>query len=252
LRSRRNLQYLGALMEITRAEMLSLPRPTRPQIDAFGDYLLRAHSWYKASLFAGEGFVVFLAENAGGNGTIEKPLEYGKWKIAEEYRRHFGCLDYMWSRGPDGAFRSRDIPNSPVSLPKALVEQCSFTLFPWGAGDGAGLDVICGGYHAEDWEKLESGDYHPVRHQLLCLRRHYESVEALWQGLSDEEREIACEVEDESDERLAKYPEMLHWFHENNALWNAYSALGTEEVLKVKSALANLQQWLYGDSGSVG
>jgi hypothetical protein len=100
-------------------------RPTPEQYRAFGDYLCKAHSWYKhLPLLGGRRFVVFIAPDAGigrlvavlqgptpeaATGyplytlltppegpefTDEHPrLHYG-WKTTKEYRTRFGHLDY--------------------------------------------------------------------------------------------------------------------------------------------------------------
>lgn len=237
--------YNRVTMQITREQMLRLPRPTTAQLKAFGEFLPGAHSWYKSSLLSGTILVVFLNPNAGGD-WAEKPLEGTRWKTTENYRSLFGHLDFLWSFG--GGFMGEG-KDEAIELPRDLPQRCTFTLFPWGAEDGAGLEVICGGYQEAiygDWTKLESDVEHHAKQRLFLLRRTYRDAEELWNGLSDEEREAACKSDSEVDDCIQSNPRLRTWFERDKACWQIYSDLRNQETPKVHAALQELQNWLYG------
>jgi len=52
--------------------------------------------------------------------------------------------------------------------------------------------------HREAIERLKAGASHPAREQLLRMAAFDVEAEESWQTLTDEEREIACSVEDEA------------------------------------------------------
>lgn len=233
--------YSPRIMHIAREQMLRLPRPTSAQLRAFEEFLPGAHSWYKASLLSGTIFVVFLNPNAGGDWSAENPLGGTRWKTTENYRRLFGYLDFLWSFGSGFTGEGK---NEAIQLPPDLLQRCSFTLFPWGAEDGAGLEVICGGYHEAvygDWTKLESEAEHDAKQRLFLLRRTYRDAEDLWNRLSDEEREIACGSGSEIDDRVQSNLRLRTWFERDNACWQIYGELRNQETVKVHTALQELQ-----------
>ena len=151
-------------MQITREEMLRLPRPTPGQVENFAEFLPDAHSWYKASLLEGTKFVVFVSPDAGGNYTDDRPNIGARWKTTANYRNLYGHLGFIWRFMDEGAYAG-EWSVEHVELPAELLGRCSFTLYPWGAADGAALEVIGGGYHErvyDDWTKLESMRESPI------------------------------------------------------------------------------------------
>jgi hypothetical protein len=196
-------------MQVTRKTMLSLPRPTDAQWAAFEEFLPGDHSWYKSSLFKGVTFVVYLSPDAGHAWDLELARNAGKSK--QLYRQKHGHLAYGWSFNSEDGFKGEGI-DVALGLPLDLIRRCSFRLYPWGASDGAGLEVIGGMCHEAlygEWTKLEAGADHPYRERLFRLRRQYEE---------DEEK-----------------------------AWALYNEMSNEETAKVGRALRELRQWLYAE-----
>ena len=192
---------------LSRQTMLTLPRPTEGQWSSFEKLLPSEHSWYKSSLFTGVTFVVFLSPDAGHAWDLELARNRGLSKRL--YQETYGYLAYEWAFDSEEGLAGEGI-DVALGLPADLIRRCSFRLYPWGASDGAGLEVICGGYQEKeygDWSRLESGEDHPARDRLLELRRLYHE---------DEER-----------------------------AWPLYEQLHTEEIAKVGRALRELRGWLY-------
>lgn len=194
-------------MLLTREIMLSLPRPTEAQWAAFEQLIPSEHSWYKSSLLTGNTFVVFLSPDAGAEWDLEFSRNAGRSQRL--YREKHGHLSYECiAIGEDLC----DEDQPALDLPADLVRLCSFRFYPWGASDGAGLEVICSDYHEvvyDDWTKLEAKIHHPARERLLLLRRMY------------------GEDEDKA--------------------WELYNQMSDEETSKVGRALRQLRHWLYGE-----
>ncbi len=192
---------------LSREVMVSLPRPADAQWKAFEELLPDEHSWYKSSLFAGVTFVVFLSPGAGDAWDLEFARNAGRSK--QLYQEMYGHLAYKWAFDCEEGFSGEGI-DVALGLPADLIQRCSFRLYPWGASDGAGLEVICGGYQEAiygDWSKLDAGADHPARDRLLELRRLYQE---------DEEK-----------------------------AWPLYNQMNAEETAKVGLALGELRKWLY-------
>jgi hypothetical protein len=139
------------------AYLEGLPLPTAAQFDEFAQHVAEAHSWYKhLDLVRGAEVVVFLDPRAGGAFDERQPRLHHTWKTREEYLRRFGHLAYMWRHGdvpdlefdidyarnriepgPDGrtVIKTDKAPKDdgmPVlSLPREIMEQCSFRMYPF-------------------------------------------------------------------------------------------------------------------------
>ena len=213
----------GNTLDVT-SDLRSLPRPTDEQYAAFAAHLGSAHSWYKhLPLMSGGQFVVFLAPDSGigrlvarleGAGyqlvtppevpvfTEANPRLHYSWKTSEEYRRRFGYLDYAYRTHADGTF-GRDV-GGPMCLPAEIWELCTFTLFPYVAGD-SGRDSV-NWMHKEAIERLRSGEVHPQRETVLESAQLSNAHDEAWSGLTDAEREILLALEREEAEKPQTTP----------------------------------------------
>jgi hypothetical protein len=239
-------------------------RPTPEQYQSFGDYLWRAHSWYKhLPLLGGRTFVVFVAADAGigrllaringTNLTLVPPpegpeftdehprLHYG-WQTTREYRSRFGYLDYMQCPGPDEPY-DRDA-GPPVRLPRSLEERCRFVLYPYVHPNfAAAVTWAC---HEEALARLRSGEAHPAREEVLELARLAAAEREAWSSLSDQEREWALGQESGAERALpAAAGEKLRRYADLEGAVGAVAAsLHAPEATKIRRALAALDEWL--------
>jgi hypothetical protein len=241
-------------------------RPTPEQYQEFGDYLCRAHSWYKhLPLTSGRRFVVFLAPDAGigrlvavlhgpspeaatsytlvtppegPEFTDEHPRLHSGWKTTEEYRRRFGYLDYMCRPDPDGPW-ARDA-GSPVELPAEVEERCGFVLYPYVSGMFA--EAVTWSVHEEALRQLRAGAAHPARERVLELASLAEAHRAAWSALGDAEREwvIARGAEAEKPMGGDASAELRSYLDLDERVGAVAAALQAQESEKIRRALAAL------------
>jgi hypothetical protein len=219
-------------MPITRQDMLALPRPTPAQWQNMLKFLPSAHSWYKASLFTGRGFVVYLDPDAADKWAVD-------WNQKQEYLSRYGYLTWEWTFGEY---------SDKLGLPPELVERCSFVLFPWGAQRGGDeYDALCGDYYEDDWAKLEAGHPHPAREQLLKFRHTCAAAGDLWNKLSVADRHFHHENISLDAAQIEDRPQLREWKNLTQAAEEIFGLLADEELPKVENALHELKIWLYGE-----
>lgn len=245
-------------------------RPTPEQYREFGDYLCRAHSWYKhLPLMAGRRFVVFVAPDAGIGRLVavlhgtspeaatgyslvapaEGPeftdqhprLHYG-WKTTAEYRRRFGYLDYMSRPDPEGSY-VRDA-GPPVQLPIDVEERCGFVLYPYVSGEFA--EAISWNVHEEALQQLQAGACHLARWRVLELASLTNAHRAAWSALDDSEREwvAACNSDAAKSTRGSASAAFRKYLDFEERIEEVSVSLQTQEAEKIRQALAALDHWL--------
>jgi hypothetical protein len=245
-------------------------RPTTEQYGAFGDYLRRAHSWYKhLPLLGGRQFVVFVSPDAGigrlvaklhsatpdtatgytlmtpSDGpefTDEHPrLHYG-WKTTQEYRSRFGYLDYMY-RQNSGEPYARDA-GLPMRLPVQVEERCGFVLFPYISG--MFIEAVTWSIHAEAIEQLRAGVAHPSREQVLELARLAKAHSSAWTALSDLERDWFYSRGTDAEKPKPEEPSasLRMYLDLDDSVRAVCRSLTTQEAEKIRRALAELDDWL--------
>jgi hypothetical protein len=221
--------------------MSSLPGPSPAQYAGFARHICAAHSWYKHLPLEGGRFVVFLAQDAGAR----YPLIYPRLGPGENstalYRERFGHLDYVWSADPAGPF-TRGAGGDPPDLPAGFLDHFGMSLFPYASDDGAAVEAICSGFHREAMGRLKAGASHPAREQLLRMAELFVESEELWRGLSDEEQEIACSVEDDVPDDIPAAVKIFSGLQAS--CYEIYWELQAGELAKVQEALARLEDWL--------
>jgi hypothetical protein len=244
-------------------------RPTPEQYREFGDYLGRAHSWYKhLPLLDGRRFVVFVAPDAGigrlvavlhgspeaatGYTLVTPPegpeftdehprLHYG-WTTTREYRRRFGHLDYMCRRGPDEPY-VRDA-GPPVQLPEQVEERCGFVLYPYVSGTFA--EAVTWSVHEEAVAQLRVGTPHPAREEVLELARRAEALDAAWSALGGAEQEWVLSRGTGAEKPLPGEPsaELQRYLSLDESVGAVSDSLRAQEIGKIRRALAELDEWL--------
>jgi hypothetical protein len=248
-------------------------RPLPGQYREFGDYLPKAHSWYKhLSLLQGRRFVVFVAPDAGlgrlvvrlhGGGpetatgyTLETPpegalfteehprLHYG-WKTTQEYRQRFGYLDYMCHDGVGQPY-SRDA-GPPVELPREVEEKCSFVLYPYVSGQFA--EAVRWSVHEEALESLRAGATHPAREEVLELVNLAELQDAAWDALTEQEREWASTRRTQEQQSESPSAAVQNYFDLGTRITAISTGLHDQEGNKIRQALAELDDWLLQAEG---
>ena len=250
-------------------DWLSL-RPTREQYQEFGDFLPKAHSWYKhLSLLVGRRFVVFVAPDAGigrlvakldrnSDGvatgytlltpeegpefTVEHPrLHYG-WKTTKEYRGRFGYLDYGRRSNPDEPY-ARDAGSS-VELPDEIEERCGFVLYPYVFGTFA--EAVIWNVHEESLEQLRAGTSHPAREAVLELASRAESLRTAWSALDKPEQLYVLSRRFDCSEPPPAQPSvaLCRYLDLDESVQAIAGPLRTQETAKIDRALDELDSWL--------
>jgi hypothetical protein len=244
-------------------DRLSL-RPTPEQYAEFGDYLGRAHSWYKhLPLMTGRRFVVFVAPDAGigrlvavrqGEGykivtppegpefTEQHPRIHYGWTTTKEYRTRFGYLDYVCRRGPDEPY-ARDA-GPPPQLPARIEERCGFVLYPYVSGTFD--DAITWSVHQEALAQLRAGADHPARDVVLMLADFARARKAAWPALTEAEQLWVLSRDMPFAKPLPGEPSAgLRTYLDLDERVDAVAGpLRHREVEKIRRALAELDDWL--------
>ena len=184
---------------------------------------------------------MFLAQDVGVGYPLLHPWLGTGENSTELYRERFGHLDYMWRADPAWPF-SRDSGGDPPELPAWFLDHFGTTLYPYASDDGAAVEVICSDLHHEAIERLKAGASHPAREQLLRMAELYAESEELWRGLTDEEREIACAVEDEASHDLPAAVKIHAGLQ--SSCYEIHGKLQAGELAKIQGALARLRDWL--------
>jgi hypothetical protein len=245
-------------------DLHSLPRPTEEQYRELAAHVAEAHSWYKhLPLLTGGQFVVFLAPDSGigrlvarldGAGcqlltppegpefTEANPRLHYSWQTSEEYRRRFGYLDYACRRHDEARF-TRDA-GSPLDLPAAIWERCTFTLFPYVSGGDSGRDAVRWA-HTEAVKRLRAGEKHPQREAVLEWARLADAEHEAWGGLTNAEREIVLALEGEKGGKPKSTAAVDRYLAIEAELEAVYDErLRPGELEKIRRALAALLAWL--------
>lgn len=243
----------------------SLPRPTDEQYAAFAEHIANAHSWYKhLPLLTGGQFLVFLAPDSGigrlvaridgGKLHLETPPEgpvfteasprlHYSWTTSEEYRRRFGYLDYAYRYRDDQTF-GRDV-GGPMELPADLPAGCGFTLFPYVSDVSHGTTLRS--KNEEALAQLRAGVPHPRREAVLEWARLAEEGDAIWQGMTDRERETVYSTNREEVKAPMTTPAIERYLAIGAEAATAYNKrLRSGEVAKIGAALDQLRAWLDG------
>jgi hypothetical protein len=202
-------------MKLTATEIRSLPLPSPAQHREFVAHLKDAHSWYKhLPLIDGGIFVVFLNPHAGEGYPSQHPsLPYGN--TIEGYHQAFGYLDYMYSI--DGGSFDRDcggLGKQDLELPPELLEQCSFTLYPYVSSEF----YWC--VHESDVFRLQSGTFHPERSHLLAWNAAAQALE-----YAEANEEVSKQIR----RRIQDY--------------NLFASLQIQEVIRIEYYLQKLYKW---------
>src|SRR5262249_49975937 len=208
-------------------------------------------------------FVVFLAPDSGigrlvarrqGAGfqlvtppegpvfTEANPRLHYSWETSAEYRRRFGYLDYAYRTQDDATF-GRDV-GGPMELPAEIWECCTFTLFPYVAGDPSGPDAVRWA-HQEAVERLRSGEPHPQREEVLEWARLAEAQHDAWSALSKAEWEMGRALGTKKSGKVKTTPAIDHYLaieEELNVVY--FDRLRPGELDKIRQALAALRVWL--------
>jgi hypothetical protein len=245
-------------------------RPTPEQYQEFGNYLCKAHSWYKhLPLLGGPRFVVFVAADAGVGRLVavlqgakpesaatyslvtppegpeftdDHPRLHHGWQTTKEYRRRFGYLDFMSRQGPDEPY-ARDA-GPPVRLPDQVEERCGFVLYPYVSRTFA--EALIWGAHEKAIGRLRAGAAHSAREEVLELARLAEARETAWSILGDPEREWALYRGTSAEKPIPGEPsvDLRRYLDLDDRVQAISGSLKAREVEKISRALAELDDWL--------
>jgi hypothetical protein len=229
------------------SEVLSLPRPTDSQCDAFIAHLADVHSWYKhLPLLGGSEFIVFLDAQAGRGYPLEHPrlptsrTPEGNFKpnTIEAYRSAFGHLNYLWRQSPldsidsDGGY----LFETPI-VEYFLAELGRFTLYPYVSGE------FYWSFHKNAVTAIHNGAYHPMAELILRAFTANSQLECIWGELSNTQRELTSVSDDPSlvsipiPEPVVRYREIKRNYH------NLMNELRTPEIEKIHNHVHGLIEW---------
>jgi hypothetical protein len=221
--------------------MATLPSPSLAQCGRFAKHICSAHSWYKHLPLTGGQLVVFLARDAGEGYPLLHPRLGPGPNTTDLYRERFGHLDYLWSSEPSGPF-FRDISRDPPDLPAWFLDQFGMTFYPYASDDGTTVEIINSDVHRESMMRLKAGASHPEREALLLLAELYAKSQEIWRGLTDEEREAACNSDNVPMNDL---PSMVGRFCAlENSCDDIHQVLHARELAKIQGLPLRLRSWL--------
>ena len=177
--------------------------------------------------------------DAGEGFSDQSPrLHYG-WKTTEEYRRRFGCLDYMWRVDATAPFE-HDFPGLPA-LSAEILQQFTIRLYPYVSCNCSPQEVALYEIHSNAFERLRTGEAHENRDLLLEWHHSALVLETLWQNsLNAEEREMIVADDPMEADTVRVSPALASyrvWEQKNGAVYNL---LQQHEEIKIRECLARL------------